>query len=159
MRFLIVLFLSYITMAACTSPDGGMTAIDNAEAAIKAADTRRAQKEADSFTADTANIKASTATGLCRLAVIYKKLADNGDKSLEDYNNDRALTYYAAACTLDADSVEAFRLRVPLEDAAAFDVVSKLHAMEHTAIDLGEHAPQDSSIISMTATDSLTITD
>ncbi len=88
-----------------------------------------------------------------------QKLADNGDKSLEDYNNDRALTYYAAACTLDADSVEAFRLRVPLEDAAAFDVVSKLHAMEHTAIDLGEHAPQDSSIISMTATDSLTITD
>lgn len=145
-------------MAACTSSGGGMTAIDNAEAAIKAADTRRAQKEADSFTADTANIKASTATGLCRLAIIYKKLADNGDKSLEDYNNDRALTYYAAACTLDADSVEAFRLRVPLEDAAAFDVVSKLHAMEHTAIDLGEHAPQDSSIISMTATDSLTIT-
>ena len=30
-------------MAACTSSGGGMTAIDNAEAAIKAADTRRAQ--------------------------------------------------------------------------------------------------------------------
>ena len=159
MRFLIVLFLSYITMAACTSSGGGMTAIDNAEAAIKAADTRRAQKEADSFTADTANIKASTATGLCRLAVIYKNWPTTATKALKTITMTVALTYYAAACTLDADSVEAFRLRVPLEDAAAFDVVSKLHAMEHTAIDLGEHAPQDSSIISMTATDSLTITD
>lgn len=72
---------------------------------------------------------------LCRLAVIYKKLADTGVGS-EDADLAIALRCYRRAFALSADSVITFRRGLTLDDAAAFEVLSKLTvASDRTLID------------------------
>ena len=92
------------------------------------------------------DFKSFSPVTLCRLAVIYKKLADTGDGS-EDADLAVALRCYRRAFALSADSVISFRRSLTLDDAAAFEVLSKLTDVAEMPVDLSEYSGGDTTEI------------
>lgn len=119
-------------------------ALSRAESAMSDGYHDYARITADSIMGVTEDeFKAFSPVTLCRLAVIYKKLADTGEGS-EDADLAVALRCYRRAFALSADSVITFRRSLTLDDAAAFEVLSKLTDVAGMPADLSEYSPADS---------------
>jgi len=142
--FYILTAVIVFILAACTASTTGADAIDRAENAIAAGDHNLAQRCADSLIHNgTQKLSKLRPSQLCRLALIYKKLADNALTS-EEANTSTALKLYKMAFSQNADSVIVFRRSLTLDDAAAFEVLSSLHAMTDAPVDLEAEEPLDS---------------
>lgn len=131
-------------LSGCGSRPVAADAILRAENAIYNGNMSTAQECADSLLAfNNENPETLTPSELCRLALIYKKLADNS-LTYEDINTTNALKLYKKAFATNADSVIIYRRSLTLDDAAAFEVLSSLHAMADSPVDLEAEEPLDS---------------
>lgn len=128
----------------CSRETVGVDTIYRAEAAVNAGHNTMAQNSADSIMEyHSENLDVFTPSQLCRLAMVYKKLADNSFTG-EETNLAIALKLYKKAFEISADSVILFRRSLTLDDAAAFEVLSSLHAMTDAPVDLAKEEPIDS---------------
>ena len=142
--YFIFLILCSLAIYACSTQTTGADAINRAESAINAGEHTLAQQCADSLLHDHGDkLSMLTPSQLCRLALVYKKLADN-TLSSEDANTATALNLYKMAFSINADSVIVFRRSLTLDDAAAFEVLSSLQAMADYPADLEAEEPTDS---------------
>lgn len=120
-------------------------ALSRAESAMSDGYHDYARITADSIMGVTEEeFKSFSPVTLCRLAVIYKKLADTGDGT-EDADLAVALRCYRRAFALSADSVISFRRSLTLDDAAAFEVLSKLTDVAEMPVDLSDYSPADTA--------------
>lgn len=143
LSFILILFCAAMA-ASCGSRTVGADVIDRAEHAIIQGDHTAAQRCADSLVlAENDMLSSLSPSQLCRLALVYKKLADNTITN-EDVNTATALRIYKMAFTLSADSVIIFRRSLTLDDAAAFEVLSSLNDVAEKPVDLNAAEPVDS---------------
>ncbi len=142
---IILIFFCASIAVSCGSRTVGADVIDRAEHAMARGEHSAAQRCADSLVlAETDMLSALSPSQLCRLALIYKKLADNALTN-EDVNTATALRIYKMAFSRSADSVIVFRRSLTLDDAAAFEVLSSLNAVADTPVDLNAVEPVDST--------------
>lgn len=113
MRTTLILIVSIIMSAGCSSGNNPGEAIGYAETLITDNDTAGAQKTCDGLMKVT-SIETLSARELCRLAIIYMKLSESINT---DENIAVATQCYRIANAAEPDTVTSFFSTVPIEEA------------------------------------------
>lgn len=131
-----------VIFTACGREGNTALALSRAEAALAVDNMEIARATVDSIVdATEEGLEKLEPVALCRMAVIYKKLADCSESEEADLT--LALKCYRTAFHQSADSVIAFRRRLKLDDAAAFEVLSMLTVVSDSPVDLDKEEPLD----------------